>query len=291
MKQIFVFVLTCLLTFSITLYAKENSSASSDIQDLINQLDNPNEEIKSDAINALAKLGARAKPAVPALAKLLKDKSNYVRNFSANALSEIGRDAAAAVPALKEAMHDSDPSVSQAAQTALGSIGAASAVAIPDLILFLRDWESSTQECAAAYALAKIGEASIPELAKLIQDEEKRNVLKAVWCLGAIKPPTPQSLNALTLALNHPSQEVIERSASTLRSLGAPAIPYLMKGLDARDPSVRKQSAWALGNMGPIAKQALVKLETMGKKDKDSGVRAACNWSVLKIKGEKTPDD
>jgi HEAT repeat protein len=293
MKRFSILFVLSVLSFScfLCVYAKENASSSSNIQDLINQLENPNEEIKSDAINALAKLGSKAKPAVPALALLLKDKSNYVRNFSASALAEIGPDAASAVPALKEAMHDSDPSVSQAAHGALGAIGPAAVSAIPDLILFLRDWESSSQECPAAFALVRIGDASVPELIKLIKDEEKRNVLKAVWCLGEIKPPSPQSLSGLLLALNHGNPEVIERAASTLRSLGVPAIPYLIKGLDASDPDVRKQAAWALGNIGTSAKQALTKLETMGKKDKDSSVKAACNWSVLKIKGEHVPEE
>jgi HEAT repeat protein len=58
--------------------------------------------------------------AVPALAEALKDKNSVVRTNAAQALVKIGAEAQAAVPALAEALKDKEPGVRGHAAEALG---------------------------------------------------------------------------------------------------------------------------------------------------------------------------
>jgi len=78
---------------------------------------------RQDALARIARLGPKAKPAVPQLIKALKDPDQVVRQLAAYALGQIGPDAKEAVPALKEAFQ-SDPAmkVKTAALNALRAI-------------------------------------------------------------------------------------------------------------------------------------------------------------------------
>ena len=64
-------------------------------------------DIKTEAIQDLARYGAEAKPAVPALADMLKPNDGNVRNAVMTTLAQLGPEAKAALPAL-QALRDSD---------------------------------------------------------------------------------------------------------------------------------------------------------------------------------------
>lgn len=262
----------------------------SDVQTLIGQLQNPDPKLRQDAANGLAEMGAQAASAAPALGKALKDADAYVRNAAANALSQIGPSAKMVLPEIMQAMHDSDPSVSQAAQTAIGVIGPDAYKAVPDLIGFIKAWPSSATESPAAFALIKIGEASVPGLAKLLEEPEKRVVLAALYCMGEIKSTSRTTLDALYYALQNPDPEISEKTAISLRKMGAPAVPILGKALANNDPFVRKQSAWALARIGKPAMPMLSKLRSMSRNDRNPEVRSAATWAVQKLEGKAPPE-
>jgi len=72
------------------------------------------------AVEGLTKLGAAG---VPELSNALKDQDNDVRRRAAEILGKLGAAAKPAVPALKAAANDADPAVKAAAQKALDAIG------------------------------------------------------------------------------------------------------------------------------------------------------------------------
>ena len=86
-----------------------------------------------EAVNALVQMGQSA---VPALAEALKDKNSVVRTNAAQALKKIGPEAQAAAPALVEALNDKEPVVRGHAAEVLGQIGE---LAVPALAKALQD--------------------------------------------------------------------------------------------------------------------------------------------------------
>ncbi|HEV3339587.1 MAG TPA: HEAT repeat domain-containing protein [Pirellulales bacterium] len=73
---------------------------------LIETLEDPDDEVRAQAAQALARMGATAAPAVDALVRALNDPNEEVRRGAARALGQIGSEADEAVPALIDAIKD-----------------------------------------------------------------------------------------------------------------------------------------------------------------------------------------
>ncbi|MFH1924551.1 MAG: HEAT repeat domain-containing protein [Planctomycetota bacterium] len=93
--------------------------------------------------------------AVLTLAKLLQDEREYVRSDAAEALARIGPNAQGALSALVQATHDDDWSVRRYVAESLGNIGGVAKAAIPALEELARDKDSSVRR-AAGEALKRI---------------------------------------------------------------------------------------------------------------------------------------
>ena len=78
--------------------------------------------VQAQGAYGLSRLGAEARPAVPALTEALHSTDTLVRENAALALAQIGPDARAAIPALTALAHDPDHLVRRAAQEALAKI-------------------------------------------------------------------------------------------------------------------------------------------------------------------------
>jgi len=63
-------------------------------------------------------------------------------------------------------------------------------------------------------------------------------------------------------------------------------IPVLITALKDKNATVRRYAAYALGNIGPAAREALPSL-TDALKDQDKTVRDGAQWALKKIKAEK----
>jgi hypothetical protein len=73
---------------------------------LIAALDDPESEIRFQALRDLGELGANAAPAVPALIKVLGDPERSVRLQAVTSLAALGDKAAPARPALRQMASD-----------------------------------------------------------------------------------------------------------------------------------------------------------------------------------------
>jgi HEAT repeat protein len=237
-----------------------------ELKKLIRELDDPDEEVR---INAIKKLGEKkAVSSVPKLIEALKWGSNpYVDLGARKALIKIGEPA---VPALIEKIKGEDSFVRNNAIRVLGEIGDRRAV--PVLIEAVKDKTRGRSEAASALMwmgvqnlelnvlvlcklfcndkdeILKIGKPAIPVLIELLKDDNstiRSEAVKALVMLGT------HALPALFSAIKDEDSKVCE---SVVEALGKIrhyfAVPFLIKVLKDGDPYVRKSAAEALGNIG-----------------------------------------
>ena len=92
------------------------------IEELIGNLQDPDQVVRLYAATVLGSMGEDAAPAVPALLDLLKAGNVHDRKLAALTLGEIGPAAGDAIPDLLEAANDEDDDVSDLAIAALEEI-------------------------------------------------------------------------------------------------------------------------------------------------------------------------
>jgi hypothetical protein len=100
-------------------------------------------------------------------------------------------------------------------------------------LTMFRQWELQQ---VAADALARIGEASIPELVRLLEHPEPRIRARAAWALGRMGAKAKPAVPALVAALEDDERLVQESAARALGQIGpeaAEAIPDLVRMMTA----------------------------------------------------------
>ena len=120
--------------------------------------------------------------------------------------------------------------------------------------------------------------------------------VKAVGALRQMGPPFTASkvgFNALRASLKHSDNDVRSRAEGALGDLGRqakPALPDLIKSIEKRTKTstghIGINGIWAVGCIGPDAKDALPLLESIVKQ-KHGRERVYAAESVLKIGGDK----
>lgn len=148
----------------------------------IRGLSHPDYQVRWKALEALAKLGPQAEPAVPALITRLEDDHDRFRAISV--LGVIGPAAAPAVPALlhrltytlsvEDKLYRDESTEAIGIIETLAKIGPAAKEAIPLLRQALKE-KVSTIRYFAAHALGEIGPAAtvaIPDLETLLNDHD-----------------------------------------------------------------------------------------------------------------------
>ncbi len=167
------------------------------VHDLFRQLRSQDAGIRASAADALRRMLAEAKEAVPALIAALKDQDVDVRGFAAEALGRMGVEAKEAVPALIATLKDQNEVVRRSAAEALGRMGAEAKEAMPDLIATLKDRDEGVRSSAAE---------DLGEIATLLFDTrstENLDQLKAAY----------DALNA------HPDSAVKQHALSVKRTI------------------------------------------------------------------------
>lgn len=199
---------------------------------------------------ALDRLDSSAPPAVDMLSRALQYDDYNIRHIAAKALGNIGPNAKPAIPALlalvKDARHDQDDLARYAAGDALGLIG--DATVIPDLIALLDQSDDFGAYCAAD-ALRQFGPQAKAAISALIAAHEG------------------EQLEGITLA----------RTLGSIDSTGT-TIPVFVQLLTDPDPSVRKDAADALSQIGhnsQIAEQGLREQLNTGSPDVRAQVAVA----------------
>jgi len=135
----------------------------------------------------------------------------------------------------------------------------------------------------AVYALGQMGPpdaAAVPQLSKLLAQLDEDEYVRggAAWTLGRIGPDAKAALPLLVESLEAAELSVRRDSAWALGQIGSPkALDALLRRLGDEDQAARIQAAaaaWKIGH-SPRAKEALVKM----LRDADSGM--ACEAALV----------
>lgn len=272
---------------------------------LILWVDDRDEHIRYFAMESMGSFGSKAAAAVPTLTKHLTDDSEVrvmisdhlgfetpLRQFACEALGKIGAPSHDALPQLQQMMHhDSQSVVRVAAALAFSRIDLNREDGVRVLITELqRSPEGLNSVPQAAEALGELGPRAVPawSLLEPLSRNEKFEWNRSTALRALSKIDGPRSLKRLTAALeNDPNTLVRETAAECIGNLGetaSPAIPALIRSLEPLDDddfkiSLRAASAKSLGQIGPLAIEALPtleKLRTTGSSDweKDAAAEA-----------------
>jgi HEAT repeat protein len=204
---------------------------------------------------------------------LNNDEAHRLRSGAARALELMGPKARAALPALAKALRDDDANISMRASFALARIGEA---AVPQLMRGLEARPFHTR-LLSINALSRIGAGAhqaIPALVVALDDKSSQIAEQASHALSSIGPA---SVPKLIPVLKHPRAPVRALAAAALAEMGPPgreACPELIEALHReRDVIVRTRIVEALGKVRPSADKVVSALSN-ALKDEDSGVRA-----------------
>ena len=97
-------------------------------------------------------------------------------------------------------------------------------------------------------SLTRIGDPAVPMVMSLLKHDDINIRIKAAEVLGEIRNPYAVELLADTFF--NDDIEVKSNAVWALEQMGKPTVPYLLKGLEVEDDSVRWRSVKALGRMG-----------------------------------------
>ena len=234
------------------------------------QLQNGTEAERVTAILAMKKFGPRA---VPAFAKaLVGDPSPRVREEAAIALRHTRQSMGArAMPMLNQALNDPDPNVRRAAAVTLAREGVDVRLQAADL-----------REEEPPHAVRNQPE-DVPALQDALTDSDSRIRKVAAQSLGRIGPAARLAAPELALALQDPAAEVRDAASDALERLGPDAVLALMGALKSHRPDVRETAAWALGLLGPAARDAVAELRALSANDPSPHVSRAAAVALAKI--------
>ena len=140
---------------------------------------------------------------------------------------------------------------------------------------------------AAAIALAKIGEAAVPSLRRMLQFPNPETVAAAIGSLTMIGLPAAEAapdIEALApqfarCSFNWPALQRLP----ALRAIRHAAFPALSKMLQDPDPRIRKTAAEKISGLGPAAHPAIPGL-LQCVADPDETVRAAAVLTLGRIR-------
>lgn len=241
-----------------------------EVDDLVSKLRSKDTEARADACEALGKLGAKAKSAVPALEYAVsKDASRFVRRAALQALAEMGPTArsstaavlavfkdnadlrpeagktlariggATAVPSLKGIVDKktNDAALRIAAATTLGDFGPEAKTAVKTLRSLLAENDAALKQ-AGVVALGRIGPDArdvLPELVELTEAKDPALQLAAIEAVGRMGADSKLALRALSNLADNGDSQVAVTAVEGLARVGKNAGPTLAAALKKGD--------------------------------------------------------
>jgi len=143
---------------------------------------------------------------------------------------------------------------------------------LPALVAWAQDSDPEVWAAACA-ALVQIGRAAVPAVVPLLASDKRRDVMNAAAILGEIGLEPKLVVPALTKALENPDGEVLGEVVSALgnfRQDAGPAAAALLQTLArTAQTDLQKQIVFALGEIGPDAKDAVPQFIELVKSVKD----------------------
>jgi HEAT repeat protein len=187
------------------------------------------------------------------------DPHPHVRARSASAVGLVCTDPALCVPALIENLDDHSDLVRSSAANALGPFGKAASAALPKLLILAGSLDGPSR-CRSVEAIAKIGLQEGYEVVVAALDDKDITVRNA-------------ALNGL----------------GYFPDRAADVIPRLVHILEGEPSSCKWNALWALGRLGPLAKDALPAIRKWETRPNEVGGEATLRRAIEQIEGREPP--
>lgn len=262
---------------------------------LIAAVQSPDKSLRFPAAFALGKV--RAADADAALEKIVAGEDEVLAATAAWALAQIHRGekpfAAAAEARLLKALTATEPAVREGAVAGLSDLSAqldddAKKKLAATFTGLLTDADPEVGRAAGA-ALIRLGGVCVDTLrGKLADPALRTNILEV---LAGIGPAAKPALDDLVKELGDADAEHASEAAVAIAAIGpeaVAAVPALQRLVaDAKaTPGLRYSAAYALGRIGPAAKESAASLRSLTESDDDLMATVAV-WAALKV----APDD
>jgi HEAT repeat protein len=265
------------------------------LDDLLGCLKDKVPSVRRAGAAALAAVVPEADPrqveaAVPVIAAALRDTDPEVRRRAAIALRAIGPRAEAAAAALGETARAAPEPARHEAAHALGRIGGK---ALDELVRNLEHADAAvrTQAAEGLQILGYRARPAFAALARALDDTDPRVRQRAASALSATDPDPADVLPILKRAVEGKADDagrlwaagwLGELAVGIDRPQAAAAVGLLTAALADGSAGVRRQAAFALGNVGPEAAVALKGLRDRVN-DADAAVRLQVAIALGKI--------
>jgi HEAT repeat protein len=261
---------------------------------LIAAVQSPDKSLRFPAAFALGKV--RAADADAALEKIVAGEDEVLAATAAWALAQIHRGekpfAAAAEARLLKALTATEPAVREGAVAGLSDLAAQlgddeKKKLAATFTGLLTDADPEVGRAAGA-ALIRLGGVCVDTLrGKLADPAMRTNILEI---LAGIGPAAKPALDELVKELGDTDAEHASEAAVAIAAIGpeaAAAIPALQRLVaDAKAAAgVRYSAAYALGRIGPAAKESAADLRALTESDDDLMATVAV-WAALKVAPE-----
>jgi len=252
-------------------------------------------DVRDQFVEALIAMRAEAKPALPGLLPLLSDNSLSVPiRAKVIAVVVVADPTSPEVSAaLIKTAGDADMTVRSAGAGSLGKLNPLSSDALNSLVKLAKTDPKTEVRAAAIRAIAEAGtraKAAKPDLEAISAGQMPGLALWAKIALAAIdgdvKKAAPIIRNGLT------QRSVQARAAATegLLVIGPTTadLPALIKLLKDANPATKTAAAQAVGQLGPVAKDAVPPLTRL-LDDRDYETRIAAAEALGRIGGAALP--
>ena len=259
-------------------------------------LTDPDHYVRKAAIEGIATVGLPSKETVDDLERVATNDPNFTRRVGARialirvaGASDERVRALAAFLEMKDEQNETGKEAAMYAASALGELGPKAKAAVAQLLVALKNPEIQNN---AAHSLGQIGVHS-PEAVTALMDvlknaPEKEARRSAAGSLGAFGPAAKAAIPALSAALNGDEKGGWWVAADALGKIGgADVVPMLTEALTNPDRDIRLTSMRALGNLGAIARPALIALEKARQNDPRESNRVAAAEALRKIERAK----
>jgi HEAT repeat protein len=226
--------------------AIELGAARSVMHTWLSKLNDPDVQMRRDAVSALGALGPVAKPAVGLLVAALNDPDLLVRERATRAVGSIGIPYETVLQGLSQALTDSEWTVRYAAVTQFSFNGHSSPAALTLLQALTKD-ENKTVAQMAQSAVASI-QRPIQVSTYLVMLRQGMNRTYALQQLAKLGPRAAEATEEIAALFG--SEIPLERylAACALAEIGPAAkqaLPRLQRAIQDPDPIVRATAAEA----------------------------------------------
>jgi HEAT repeat protein len=288
-----------------------NVEADQALPVLSDALKHDNDEVRIQAAHALAQAGREANRLLPFFKEGLRSKTVRARVQSLQGLAMLGKQATPAEKEILAALHDTDGSVRQQAVNTLQSVPLDADKSLTELSKLLKEDTDQNTRIRIVQTVQRYQQKAVPLLLEALKTKDAQIRQQAVWMMqniggdlsayfteiSALAKDKDTNIRAsiihvlgrtgekgvLQLAdmLTDPDDQVRIQAAAGLQNGGkhlTKVLPVLTKALSDKNPNVRWQVAYAMGQAGEAGAKAMTEAY---EKNKDPSVRTHILQAIL----------